>query len=508
MWRRAYLLLLLVRIYFAFSPSYLHPDENFQGPEVIAGEIFTYPIHLTWEFTAEHPIRSVFPLWPIYGGPMLLLRWLWAGSGLEHGVEPAIVFWTLRALMLALSFVLEDWAVHELVPSPRERRVAVLLVASSYVTWTFQVHTFSNAIETLLVAWSLVMIRWITADQDRSSALTSAILGMLGVFGVFNRITFPAFVILPGLNLIPHFIRNPLSLFSFAASVLLTTIAAIYSDTAFYTSEPVTLSALLQKPVLTPINNLRYNTSITNLAEHGLHPFYQHLVVNLPQLLGPAFLLLLTTPRRTTQLFSALSGILTLSLSPHQESRFLLPAVPLILSSLNPPKRFFKPFIYTWLAFNAVMGLFMGTYHQGGIVPTQIYLSHQTPTPSHAFWWKTYSPPIWLLNGANARLKTHDLMGMPASEMLQEVQSTLEPCGGWTWGGKNETVLVAPSSAVFLDRFKQAHGFEGLRLRKVWEYRQHLNLDDMDFEEDGVWGTVKRVVGRRGLTTWRVEREC
>jgi GPI mannosyltransferase 4 len=37
MWRRIYLLLLFVRIYFALCPSYLHPDESFQGPEVIAG---------------------------------------------------------------------------------------------------------------------------------------------------------------------------------------------------------------------------------------------------------------------------------------------------------------------------------------------------------------------------------------------------------------------------------------------------------------------------------------
>lgn len=37
MWRRTYLLLLLIRVYFALSPSYLHPDENFQGPEVYAG---------------------------------------------------------------------------------------------------------------------------------------------------------------------------------------------------------------------------------------------------------------------------------------------------------------------------------------------------------------------------------------------------------------------------------------------------------------------------------------
>ena len=39
MWRRVYFLLILVRIYFALSPSYLHPDENFQGPEVIAGKL-------------------------------------------------------------------------------------------------------------------------------------------------------------------------------------------------------------------------------------------------------------------------------------------------------------------------------------------------------------------------------------------------------------------------------------------------------------------------------------
>jgi hypothetical protein len=38
MWRRTYLTLVLIRLWFALSPSYLHPDENFQGPEVIAGK--------------------------------------------------------------------------------------------------------------------------------------------------------------------------------------------------------------------------------------------------------------------------------------------------------------------------------------------------------------------------------------------------------------------------------------------------------------------------------------
>lgn len=43
MWRRTYLLLLVVRLWFALSPSYLHPDENFQGPEVIAGKTAAQP---------------------------------------------------------------------------------------------------------------------------------------------------------------------------------------------------------------------------------------------------------------------------------------------------------------------------------------------------------------------------------------------------------------------------------------------------------------------------------
>lgn len=43
MWRRVYLFLALVRLYFALSPSYIHPDEHFQGPEVIAGMFSTIP---------------------------------------------------------------------------------------------------------------------------------------------------------------------------------------------------------------------------------------------------------------------------------------------------------------------------------------------------------------------------------------------------------------------------------------------------------------------------------
>lgn len=94
---------------------------------------------------------------------MLLLRWLWIGKGNDGEIPPISVFWTLRVLMFIMNFVLEDWAIYELVQSPRHRRVAMLLLASSYVTWTYQTHTFSNSIETLVVAWCLVLIERIVA---------------------------------------------------------------------------------------------------------------------------------------------------------------------------------------------------------------------------------------------------------------------------------------------------------------------------------------------------------
>lgn len=128
--------------------------------------------------------------------------------------------------MFVLCFVLEDWAIYEVVHSPRKRKDAVLLVASSYVTWTFQTHTFSNSVETLLVLWCLVLMQRIAGGSHRptspveekpglSSAavprqlfVTSGLaLGFLLVFGVFNRITFPAFLLIPGMQLLPH-LRN------------------------------------------------------------------------------------------------------------------------------------------------------------------------------------------------------------------------------------------------------------------------------------------------------------
>lgn len=141
-------------------------------------------------------------------------------------VSPTTIYYTSRVVMFALCFVLEDWAIHELVQSPRKRKNAVTLVASSYVTWTFQTHTFSNSVETLLVLWCLVLMQRIAGSSATPSCVdekpaigndavprrlfiaAGLALGFLMVFGVFNRITFPAFLLIPGIQLLPHLLNR------------------------------------------------------------------------------------------------------------------------------------------------------------------------------------------------------------------------------------------------------------------------------------------------------------
>ncbi|KAJ5584035.1 uncharacterized protein N7459_003835 [Penicillium hispanicum] len=528
MWRRTYLLLLLIRVYFALSPSYLHPDENFQGPEVFAGRIFSYPSKLPWEFTTEHPIRSVFPLWPTYEVPMSLLKWFYTEIGSGHP-PPQLVYYALRAGMFLLSFVLEDWAIYELVPSPRHRRATVVLVASSYVTWTYQTHTFSNSLETLLVAWGLVLIRRIVENKLRSSFFSYAVLSFIAVVGVFNRITFPAFLLFPGLQLLPYFQRKPAALAAFIGFGLLFASIAIFIDTSFYRPSASFLD-IIRSPIITPLNNIVYNTDSSNLAIHGLHPHHQHFVANLFQLLGPAYIVMILSLfswpivpswMRNVRALSAVSATVILSIFPHQEPRFLIPCVPLLLSCVRMHRS--RVFLAVWIIFNAAMGFLMGVYHQGGVVPAQLAMpsivSANTAAQgikihpdATAFWWKTYSPPQWLLGPQDgndtAHIDTRDLMGISGQEMIQRLDQSVPRCPT-----TSPVYLIAPTSAAFLDEYAALSPLAlphspNLQLYRLWTYRKHLNLDDLDFGSDGILPTLRRVIGRRGLGVWSVQRAC
>lgn len=115
----------------------------------------------------------------------------------------------------------------------------------------------------------------------------------------------------------------------------------------------------------TPLNSYRYNANPVNLAKHGLHPRWTHVVVNMPMMFGPLVVLGLLELRswlvcratsnakramagetydscenvHTASMHSPVSGrnlhvlsasivmlyLGVLSTAPHQEARFLLP---------------------------------------------------------------------------------------------------------------------------------------------------------------------------------------
>jgi GPI mannosyltransferase 4 len=321
---------------------------------------------------------------------------------------------------------------------------------------------------------------------------------------------------------------------------------AILTDTAFYRPSSISVVHALRAPIITPLNNLLYNVNSDNLAIHGLHPRYQHLLVNLPQLLGPVYIIVIISlflrsvnhtylNLKNWRTISAISGTMILSIFPHQETRFLIPCIPLLLSCIRLPKS--RLFLTSWIIFNTVFGFLMGIYHQGGVIPTQLKIPTLISTniaeradllahpgrgsTATIFWWKTYSPPLWLLGNNNSfpfDIITRDLMGVPGTEMIHELETSLPDCKSRRQPGpeakspdseKSKFIfLVAPYSATFLDLYTRSHlsPTSNFTFQELWTYRRHLNLDDLDFGNDGVLPTLKRTIGRRGLTVWAVER--
>lgn len=371
--------------------------------------------------------------------------------------------------------------------------------------------------------------------------------------------------------------RRPLALIAILVSATFWLFVAVATDTAFYTGPAATTSfrALFSyihvTPVITPVNNLLYNTKASNLRQHGLHPHYQHLLINLPQLVGPALVLLIPFPPRrlssdvdrmlhNPRLAAAITGAIILSVIPHQEPRFLLPCIPLLLTCVrlpdNPTWR--KRFWVAWGIFNGLLGILMGIYHQGGIIPAQLNMpntirasllnTNSNVNNVEVHWWKTYPPSLYMLGQPIhnpltddiVQIHTNPLLGANRSALLSHLTGSLPLCKDQKSlltkftnvlsnnNNPTQVFLAAPFSAFRPEYFSSSamplisnftftlptptdHGTEagkGLTLTHLETYGRHINLDDMDFGDDGILPTLSRVVGRQGLGVWRVEREC
>ncbi|KAJ2862960.1 alpha 1,2 mannosyltransferase [Coemansia aciculifera] len=515
--------LLVGRVLFSVLPSYIHPDEFFQSSEIAASDILRVTGHRTWEFSPAAPVRSIVPIYMYAGVPMFVLSFF-------SSLTPWTLFCASRAFMALLSFAV-DACVFCTIGSQR----TMLLLASSYCLVVFHVHSFSNAFASVVLA----VCFWMLAEVERGRRGRRGWLGVLGAglaLGSFTHIAFPMFAWPLGLACLATLASarraGSLTAWGLVSSVaclagggVLAALGMVLADSLYYGSLHWRGRLVSGSLTFTVLNNLSYNSRHENLATHGIQPRYMHVLVNMPLLFGPLYILavarlwaFLRSGRRAACVGmaaagSVVSGLALLSAAPHQEARFLLPALPgLAISTWRQVHLAPRSFWYAWIIFNAALFVVFGAMHQAGVVPVVAYLGESVwphaqcrAVGADALCWEagsgdvelttkvflvsTYLAPRHLLAQPSglttgARVEMTDLVGLETEEIRDilarsvRINATLVPKEGelvfkQTAATRYERTLLVMPGSVDVERIAP------LDHRLVFSYAPHVNFDHM-----------------------------
>ena len=534
---------LFLRVLLALWPSYVHPDEYFQSQEITAKLVFGLSTYVPWEFQTESALRTILTPLCTTGIPYFCLKFL------RVPISGQILLTLPRLILAVVSCTMDLVAFNICTKFQIEFHDGVgKLLASSWAILVFFSRPFSNTVEALVLVYSLgVYFLW---ENGRTKRI---ILGGLLAIGVFSRFTFIAFFLPIGTFLlldalpskreskgVPRF--NTMQLFVVALSEcmlgsVVTTAVFIYSDWLYY-----------GRLVVTPLNNFIYNMNSANLALHGLHPRWLHVVVNIPMLCGPfgyyVLYLMYTKVLRWSSFYKSrrnvwstftekmcrwwqntgsssgkardrlfveqvellcilcvCSGLLVLSLAPHQEPRFLLPVVfPICLIAGrhlghrkhgNP--RLIDRLYILWIVTNFVLCMLFGVLHQGGVLRS--ILAIQESRPFSVIYFHTHMPPRFLLLNAVQRegwgkkptILLEDLGGSSVDTLQNKLKFHLKRRNEEDLSGKGRPVwLVAPASldvsaAIFsVKSFVQEHkGKEKGTVSPTNQIWPHLSMEDL-----------------------------
>ena len=459
--------LLLLRFFLCCLPlpGYIHPDEFFQSPEVAANDVLGFNTTRTWEWDGYFPVRScIFPMLSS-GLPFLLVKLLKSLLGISYTSYVLLVL--PRIWMTLLSYVL-DIAIEKISQNiyrnqhdklEERKQLCIFMFRSSAATIVFFTRTFSNTFETILFVlfiWKIVS----QANQDSFSRhlnSSTVAVAFIVTIGFFIRPTFLLFAAFGSLVYLTFCLKNGKLLSQTAIAIITATITSsliIYIDSNYFSA------ADNIKLIITPFNFIKYNFNETNLAFHGEHSRFLHLVVNCPLLFGPLFgLFILSTaevvllsykkPKERKWEFNLMFliastwlPIFMLSYFKHQEPRFVLPTIStmsLVVGwTLERRPILWKKLVRLWVTFNIALVAWFGFVHQGGVMPCLSHLNKEInfgkSAPSSGscvkydiLLWYTYMAPQHLIpieKDANTKqISLHNLGSVPEHDVTKLIKS-------------------------------------------------------------------------------------
>lgn len=544
-----YTSLIVLRYFCAIkSDGYVHPDEHFQSIQLSFRDSIAAnndddkqlkeKVTIPWEFTASVPIRSS------------VAHKLMSMSFLENKTpnDDQDIFTGARKTMFMWSLIIDSCAI--LITREYGRRngeydcnnrarYLPILVATSWPMFVLHVRPLTNSLEACAYALCVCLFAMVNSDSSSKSKsnanerlkddLLYVVWGLLCSVGVFVRFTFAIFVgpliLIDAIKSmskkgpIEFLGRYAIMAISFAVSASqIAKIDALYYDRReeFY---------------IAPWHAFLYNAKYAS-EHHGKHPRVTHLLFNGFVLFGPAYVFFLMacfketifvaarTKSRNDQTggvrvmaLSVLASIAAMSISLHQEARFILPIMlpVLLLASLeisvldrktaanaaatathvvsdgvvNLRIKFILFWLF-WLAFNISSSVFYGFLHQGRISSAIWELESYVHDPDNrrgggyddgsnalVAFWRTYPPPNALL-GKNS-MKTITLIDGGSQETNSFAQKIRDLYTSDDFD-YDYYYVVAPETSI--DVLKEVFGDEA-HLTMKRQYLGHFNSEEL-----------------------------
>lgn len=544
-----------ILVVFLPQSGYIQPDEFFQFTEPVAGDVLGVENLRAWEFNQTAPLRSMFFPALFTFPPLQYLKMFYLTSNLGNASTYVLLVGP-RFLMTIASFGIDFAIYRlcrmlyatgpSLKTSLSHKSLDCLLAhATCYLAYSYYTHTFSNTIETILFGLLLVSVVESLRQSDSARPMYFKISILLAV-GFFNRPTFAVFAFVPMLYWLATYAATNNSKANSKSSrlskgVWLWSLLRTAGKNGFKLIIPFTLSATFlvlldtgyhrglaelsaaiselsvgkafEYIVLTPRNFLQYNLQTKNLSNHGLHPVWFHAAVCMPWLFTILALIFYLdvllkikslypfnirnwiascNPTVSVLYLSIILPLISFSLMPHQEPRFILPLV-IPLFCLLGYRLFTFPFItLLWLGINFNLVVFYGHIHQAGVIPCLTHLQSTVVAPSLAtaqpttlIFARQYLPPRHLLAIPREQrhlVTIHDLsiLDFPTAFLAQLAQ--ISPSSEKTDADtttNHSIYMTIPGCLSGQMRQSLADHFPNVTVNLQYQYFPHFSAEDL-----------------------------